>query len=1308
MDSPVTRPALGNLVGLGALYDARTDTFLPDSLFEETPEDAVDTKINIKTTAELAQFTRLRDRLSFLGISPELGASILTGLTAVDGCGLYLTDRPSNSDNVAQGALHFTFTTIDDQLNLTASGVKEQIPADTLDIGKATHVVTGITWGAQFVVTACQSASNPEDLAKLQQCLDSDFANLKDAVLDGNHPSMKSQEPVKQEEGGNIFRDCEISILSNIMPPGNSIPASLATPSALVNRLRTYIRAVNGGKGQPIQYTLMPLSLLAMLRLIEIEIHPAIKQPNVQHLNTFIDHLNDWSDAQHKLKNYVLRCERHETAIPPNELSVIKSRPRAMQTADITFKTSFGHTLQKFRDGKESEGQLQELLCDAENHELAPKNMFSIMSYNESLDFVEQITNLGAIYLGYQSTPLNNILSQQGQDIYVLNFNYGLRDSLEWAETIELFLELLHNNNKWALILAVDCEAVGQLLDKVFITHYLNSRVLVDDVLEHRKVLASNCIMRYDEDAIDISDTNKPVQRRPVKVPCPHPSCDKTLACQWLCSTCRCIVEFAHVGDRLYCNCGSAPFDRWNFKCQDQNHGPSYTRYERPVLLQLLNNLKPFNELNILILGETGVGKSTWINAFVNYVTYDTLEEALQEDELKWVIPCSFSTQLKDDTDGKGKFVQKDIRIGSSQSEKDGARGQSATQSTNVYTVDIGNTRVRLIDTPGIGDTRGFEQDNKNMANILQVLRTYKKLHGIMILLKPNASRLTVMFRFCIKQLLTQLHKNAATNIVFGFTNTRGSNYKPGDTFKPLDTLLNAYTTVELGLYEHNVYCFDSESFRYLAAQKKGIEMGYFEDNTRSWEHSVAECKRLVKYVEQLTPHNVRSTLNLNETRDMIVKLTEPMAVIAQKIASSIAVNNDAINHLKTEKLSRAALEKSLYVQRDSVESYEVDQPRTVCTHHDCVEVRSDFQGRNESVIVYKQMCHVPCHLGHVVKRNTKGDEGLRNCWAMDGGEFCHLDTCGHHYLDHMHIYYDYRPMSYQYRDEGIAKDLMQRKSDIELKQKAIDMKNEAVEEFQLEYAQIQEAAIQFGFFLKRHAIEPYNDATVEYVDHLIDQEKLKIKSGGKKDTLEMLEKYKAEHLQKIQVLTKAMERGDTDEVLDDIGVRNLVDSLYKLPHFGGDLQKIVRTNEAATDAAVREKSYNVSAGQHWDARPKAKKHGRGVKSKHEAQTWAHSNKKGNARPKIKTNTFSVPEDDEEEEEEAVPSADVGYGQAARAAQEAKMPGQFHAGDEEGMEMLNQFQVRNEEEAEGHVERDLKGFVNQTIRGLRNFVRYIT
>ena len=76
------------------------------------------------------------------------------------------------------------------------------------------------------------------------------------------------------------------------------------------------------------------------------------------------------------------------------------------------------------------------------------------------------------------------------------------------------------------------------------------------------------------------------------------------------------------------------------------------------------------------------------------------------------------------------------------------------------------------------------------MENILDTINNYDHLHGILILLKPNNSRLTVFFRFVIQELLTHLHRDAAKNIVFGFTNARSVNYTPGDTYPILAELL--------------------------------------------------------------------------------------------------------------------------------------------------------------------------------------------------------------------------------------------------------------------------------------------------------------------------------------------------------------------------------------------------------------------------------------------------------------------------------------------------------------------------------------
>ncbi|KAH7159640.1 hypothetical protein B0J13DRAFT_519096 [Dactylonectria estremocensis] len=515
----------------------------------------------------------------------------------------------------------------------------------------------------------------------------------------------------------------------------------------------------------------------------------------------------------------------------------------------------------------------------------------------------------------------------------------------------------------------------------------------------------------------------------------------------------------------------------------------------------------------------------------------------------------------------KGRFIQKKVAIETSTSENDVSSGQSVTQETMVYAVDIGNTRVRLIDTPGIGDTRGVDQDNKNMADILQVLRGYKNLHGVLILLKPNAFRLTTLFRFCLKQLLTLLHRNAAQNIAFGFTNTRGSNFKSDDTFRPFEQLLGQYEATKLGLYEHNVYCFDPESFRFLVAHKKGINIGFVEDNARSCEHSVAECQLLVKHFQRIEPHQVRSTLNLNETRSIIMLLVEPMTIIAQEISSRIKVNVDQIEDLSKMRHTRAELEQRLFVQKESVKSYEVDKPRIVCTHSSHVEVQSDFSEKGSSSA-------------------EKGELALQRYKAMD---LMGMRKCGHNRMDHMHIYYDYRPVTSMHRDEAVDKNPTANTTDIQVKEEAIRWKESAIEEYKLEHAQVQEAAIQFGIFLKRHAIAPYNDMTLEYIDMQLDQENKKIQNGGNLEKRESLRKSRAEHVQKVAVLEKTMQKGDNTPILDDADVKQLITTLYGLPYFGKDLQGIVVTNENAVEATHQEKSSSISTGPHWNRESQVK-----------------------------------------------------------------------------------------------------------------------
>jgi predicted GTPase len=74
--------------------------------------------------------------------------------------------------------------------------------------------------------------------------------------------------------------------------------------------------------------------------------------------------------------------------------------------------------------------------------------------------------------------------------------------------------------------------------------------------------------------------------------------------------------------------------DAWAFRCCAKDHGPTvFANFSPSHLDQMAGQLCSFGEVNILILGETGVGKTTWINAFANYLTYGTLEHALKVRE---------------------------------------------------------------------------------------------------------------------------------------------------------------------------------------------------------------------------------------------------------------------------------------------------------------------------------------------------------------------------------------------------------------------------------------------------------------------------------------------------------------------------------------------------------------------------------------------------------------------------------------------------------------------------------------------------
>ena len=173
----------------------------------------------------------------------------------------------------------------------------------------------------------------------------------------------------------------------------------------------------------------------------------------------------------------------------------------------------------------------------------------------------------------------------------------------------------------------------------------------------------------------------------------------------------------------------------------------------------------PLQAINVLLMGESGVGKSTLINAFANYCKSESLEDAVKAGGL-FPIPSTFSA-----TDPQTKepiTISSEGKILPSTNVR--TAGQSVTENPNEYPFlhEDSNTVINLIDTPGLLATEDVgtsfhEKDKEHVNNILSLLSSYEEIHAIVILMKANVTRLGDDFQYTLAEIFKRLDKTHAT-----------------------------------------------------------------------------------------------------------------------------------------------------------------------------------------------------------------------------------------------------------------------------------------------------------------------------------------------------------------------------------------------------------------------------------------------------------------------------------------------------------------------------------------------------------------
>ena len=156
-------------------------------------------------------------------------------------------------------------------------------------------------------------------------------------------------------------------------------------------------------------------------------------------------------------------------------------------------------------------------------------------------------------------------------------------------------------------------------------------------------------------------------------------------------------------------------------------------------------------------------------------------------------------------------------------SENQNSESESQTQECFIYEFDNDNIYVTLIDTPGLGDTRGEKQDEENVNKIIDKLQTMTGFNSIVLIIPINNIRV-------VKKMLT---KECQDNFIICFSN--GS----GDIEAAKSTLSQQGFDAKLYLKFENGFLYDFSMYERLQAE------GAWNTNCKNFDILVQESSKM-------------------------------------------------------------------------------------------------------------------------------------------------------------------------------------------------------------------------------------------------------------------------------------------------------------------------------------------------------------------------------------------------------------------------------------------------------------------------------
>lgn len=349
---------------------------------------------------------------------------------------------------------------------------------------------------------------------------------------------------------------------------------------------------------------------------------------------------------------------------------------------------------------------------------------------------------------------------------------------------------------------------------------------------------------------------------------------------------------------------------------------------------------------NVLVLGETGAGKSTLINYLANYFRRGSLSQ------LKVAIPTRFLCA----TEG---FPHSELSVTDSRCSK--------TDACHSYAFDERRHqwgRVVFIDTPGLSDTRGVEQDDRNLESILQSAEAATSLAAIILVVNGAATRLTATARNALVRLRGVLPDCLLDNLLVVCTNCSQEtrNFDPVTLrgFAPRPRLFHMQNSA-----------FSSDATRWNARMRNRMEM--------DWEMSIEEIERLLNDIVEAKGASTAVFSSMRSLRNQIkaeLHSARLKMIDLQRLHDELEAARSALGQYVADEKTFAKYTEEKQVTAHTL--VDVDYHSTLC-------------------FACNSVCHERCSLDMTT---LMGNQTFIYCACMHGGR---CTQCGCSYTSHYH-----------------------------------------------------------------------------------------------------------------------------------------------------------------------------------------------------------------------------------------------------------------------------------------------------------------